>query len=129
MGGYKAFVRAASGAVSPWNGILPHFDAYVKLSEDWGFFVGIRNFVAEAATAPALADRFVHASTINMSIFRTEDPVTFRESIDHARFIVGPLSPTKVRLRFCPAGTQEPDAVWDVEPPEAIRIIAERFSE
>ena len=120
--------NAFSPSVSPWQQILPYFDWLTSENVFDGYFSGLRDFVAEACEMPALADRFVFPSTINMSIFRTRNAVDYLEDPMPVRFIVSPGGPVQVRLCYIPAGTKEPSRSWAMLPSEAIRIIATEFA-
>ena len=115
-----------SASVSPWREILPHFDWLVRQPEA-SLFGGLREFVALACVASALASRFVFPSTINMSIFRTPDAVDYLADPMPPRFVVSPHGPAEVRLRYFTAGAKEPAQDWTVSPGEAVALVAAEF--
>lgn len=124
---YKFPPNGYEAGVSPWRQILPHFDWLTE--SGWGneLFGGLREFVALACGVPALAGRFVFPSAVNMSIFRAPDPVEYLQTPMPPRFIVSPHGPAEVRLRYYPAGAEEPAGEWRVTPCEAAAIIAAEF--
>src|SRR5262249_18469262 len=116
-----------SASVSPWRQILPHFDWLASQCEANSLFGGLREFMALACEASALAGRFVFPSTINLSIFRTPDSVDYLADPMPPRFIVSPHGPAEVRLRYFVAGAKEPAREWTVPSGEAVALIAAEF--
>jgi hypothetical protein len=128
---YKPDPDAWRPSKSPWDRILPDIIWMTQRHDLENIFGGIREFVVKAAGSPALADRFVFPSTINMTIFETAAPVNYSESYLHPRFIISPHGPGRVRLRYYRNQEIKPELRWDSpsnDEPGEVKLRIARYS-
>jgi hypothetical protein len=98
---------------SPWERILPHYTWLTRSPDSEEIFGGIRDFVVVAAAASSrLGDRHVYPSTINMTIFRTADPVDYVDDYLHPRVIVSPWGRGQIRVRYYLGQKEAPEWRW-----------------
>ena len=156
--GYQPDRSAWGPGTSPWARIIPHFHWITRRPDLDGVFGGLRDFVVLATKSPLLRNRHVYPSTINMTIFKTADPVSYSESYLYPRFIVSPHGKRQIVLRYYLAQEDKPDlqivapwpdapgkiklrvhcyvrgepkteAEWICEPLEGVEIIGRYFSD